>query len=368
MSAQYIKHGKNAQVDDVVFLTDKRPDKKGKLKERPWRAHKRISSLLSESYGRIGEYGKAYYCADCGSRLDFKIFSDGSKTLHNASFCRVRLCPMCAWRRSLKIFGQVSKVMDYLSEDCNYKYIFLTFTVKNVGDDLSKSIDALMLAWKQLGKRKEFRKVSQGSFRALEVKKRIERTDYHPHIHAIVMVNKSYFTENSVYLSHAEWQSLWRQCANLDYDPQVDVRVVKPDEKKGDDTIAQSDATQKVATYSEAVAEVAKYAVKGSEFILDARQMAKDVGLSIESNGYKQLEKFCRAYTDEVVTVLDSALKGRRLVSFGGKMREVHKLLNLDDPEDGDLINTDNEDIRDDLGYVIETYRWHIGYMNYVLE
>lgn len=49
---------------------------------------------------------------------------------------------MCAWRRSLKIFGQVSKVMDHVEKNYNYRYIFLTLTVKNCyGEDLKDTLD-----------------------------------------------------------------------------------------------------------------------------------------------------------------------------------------------------------------------------------
>lgn len=55
-----------------------------------------------------------------------------------------------------------------------------------------------------------------------------------------------------------------------------------------------------------------------------------------------------------------------RLVSF--VLKEVHKKLNLDDTEDGDLKNTDNDDeIRSDLFSVILRYQWNIGIKNYKL-
>jgi plasmid rolling circle replication initiator protein Rep len=56
------------------------------------------------------------------------------------------------------------------------------------------------------------------------------------------------------------------------------------------------------------------------------------------------------------------------LTSFGFVFKEVHKKLNLDDMEDGDLINTDNdEDLRDDLMSVILRYQWNVGVKNYKL-
>ena len=47
-------------------------------------------------------------------------------------------------------------------------------------------------------------------------------------------------------------------------------------------------------------------------------------------------------------------LQNRHLVAFGGKFKEIHKKLNLDDSIDGDLIHTDNENkLRNDLSYTL---------------
>ena len=72
--------------------------------------------------------------------------------------------------------------------------------------------------------------------------------------------------------------------------------------------------------------------------------------------------------TDNVVKTLDKALHRKRLVSFGFIFKEIHKMLKLDDTEDGSLENTDNEDeLRDDLTDIILRYQWNIGIKNYKL-
>lgn len=48
-------------------------------------------------------------------------------------------------------------------------------------------------------------------------------------------------------------------------------------------------------------------------------------------------------------------------------MKEIHKNLKLDDTENGDLIHTDNDDVkREDLASVLINYHWNIGLSNYV--
>lgn len=244
---------------------------------------------------------------------------------------------MCAWRRSLKIFGQVSKVMNYLTAENEYRYIFLTLTVKNVaGDALADELDGMFRAFKNMTARKEFKRIAKGWFRCLEVTHKWERNDYHPHFHAVIAVNKSYFTEASMYLSQKDWAALWQSCMGIDYEPVVDVRSVQPKQGTSND-------------YSKAVAEVAKYAVKSGDYI--KRDEYSDV--IIEDS------------TDEAVEILDDALHNRRLVAFGGCFKDAHKLLNLDDIEKGDLVNTDNDELRTDLSYVVVTYGWSVGLGTY---
>ena len=48
--------------------------------------------------------------------------------------------------------------------------------------------------------------------------------------------------------------------------------------------------------------------------------------------------------------------------------KEVHKKLNLDDVEDGDLVNTDSDDLREDVGYYREIVMWNFGYSNYYIN
>jgi plasmid rolling circle replication initiator protein Rep len=359
------------QAGGVKVLTDKYITAKGKEKERPWREKKVLSTLLSESYKRNDVVNKAERIKKCGEFLEFKVFTDGTKKLENANFCKCRLCPMCQWRRSRKVFRQTSRIMDYLEEQKQYQYIFLTTTFRNMsGADLPKAIDEFMEAFKRMTNSKAFKKLSKGFFRALEVRKKLNRDDFHPHMHVIIAVNKSYFDKGgtSGYLNHTQWMNLWRECAKLDYDPWVDIRKVKAGEGKTDEG---------EKSLGGAVAEISKYCTKSTDIILNPDEVGvfdvqvKDLRGNMDNPRIKKqvdyIDEFCREYTDEVVSIMDGALKGRRLISYGGIFREVHKLLNLDDPVDGDLINADNEnEIREDLNYVLETYAWNQGYKNFV--
>jgi plasmid rolling circle replication initiator protein Rep len=295
--------------------------------------HKMCAGGLGASLSRLGFDSKSERVLGCGNFLEFRIFEDGCSFLTGAIFCKVRLCPMCAWRRSLKVYAQVSKIMDYVEEHHDYRFIFVTLTQRNVkGDKLSEEINKMRDGFKKLSELKEFKDVSRGFFRTLEVTHNWKRDDYHPHIHMVMAVNKSYFNDKK-YLSHKKWVELWQQCMRLDYEPTVDVRTVKK----------KKDAEGNDMNLRGAVAEVAKYSVKSADYIhpTDNRK------------------------TDSAVLVLDTALAHRRLFTYGGNFRKIHKKLNLDDPDGGRL--TDNK-IRSDLTYVIVRYRWHEGLSEYVKQ
>lgn len=300
-------------------------------KDNKWKERKESNLLLADSYQRLG-LRKYYRVAECSTFLEFGVTKQESLKLLHANFCKVRLCPMCAWRRSLKIFGQVSKVMDQVDKDYNFKYIFLTLTVKNCyGDELKDTLDHMTQSFNRLNQRKVFKQAVKGYFRALEVTYNRENETYHPHFHMILAVDNSYFTQSKIYLSQNAWTELWQSCLRADYKPIVDVRRLKENNGKE-------------------VAEVAKYTVKSDDFLIK------------DTNG-----KINEQITDKVVQVLDTSLHGKRLTAFGYIFKEIHNQLKLDDAENDNLVNTDNEDIRDDLTDIILRYQWNIGIKNYAL-
>lgn len=321
-----------SSIEEYHILRDKSSDN---AKERPWAEKKAKSISVASSYRRLGDKSKYNRVYNCGNYLEFKRFADSSLKLHTANFCKVRLCPLCAWRRSLKIFGQISKIMDEATKDKKRAYIFLTLTVRNCSaEELPQVLDMMMSGYKLLFDRRKIKKSVLGAFRALEITHNTNRfstsyNTYHPHFHVILMVNKSYFNAHSDdYITQSEWTEYWGDSIRADYQPIIHVEKIKDTHKN----------------IQKAVAETAKYTVKDADYL----------------NSDESLQ-------DEAISVLDGALATRRLVSFRGEFAKIRKQLNLDDAVDGDLINCDGEEeLRPDLDYVIEVYKWHIGYNNYL--
>lgn len=301
--------------------------------------HKKDSAILSDSYSRLGFDSRSVRVADCGSFLEFALFpeQDTKAKLHNANFCKDRLCPMCSWRRTLKVFSQVSQVMDVIGDD--YLFLFLTLTVRNCSaSELPEAISNLQNAFNTLSKYKSFKTAFKGFFKALEVTRHSEYDDrsieYHPHLHVILAVNKSYFTSRD-YLSQSALTELWKKALGVDYSPVVDIRRVR--DKNGNFSGDMD--------LSAAVAESAKYTVKSNDYLSVSDEQRLDEG---------------------VYTLMTSLFR-RRLCSFGGCFDDARKQLGLDDVVDGDLVQVDGRQLRDDVKYILCRYRWQVG-LGYVLD
>ena len=71
-------------------------------------------------------------------------------------------------RRSLKLFANVSDIMNNISD--RYSFIFATFTIPNCYDyELNTKIDLLNDAFVRLTHRKKVQKINLGAFRVLEI-------------------------------------------------------------------------------------------------------------------------------------------------------------------------------------------------------
>lgn len=85
---------------------------------------------------------------------------------------------MCNWRRSLKLFSQVSQVMDVLEKQ-GYCFLFLTLTLRNCPwDDLPVAIESFLSGWRKLyHKVPVFRRAVYGTSRVYELLSLYRRSD-----------------------------------------------------------------------------------------------------------------------------------------------------------------------------------------------
>jgi len=364
-------------------------DKSSTGKERPWKMNKKNSTLLSESFRRIGKEKRANRVSECGDFLQFVVCPNGhEKFLRKANFCGVRLCPMCGWRRSLKAYHQVNKVAHEANKKIKMRWLFLTLTCKNVeGYELPNQFDELSKSWKRLTELKAFKGSILGFFRATEVtrdknffiteerykdaKKYYDGmflksgnenpnyNTYHPHFHVLLAVQPSYFSGKK-YIKIADWVKMWRKSMRLDYDPIVHIEVVKSkrDKKMEEKILNEKGMTVEIENLpGESIAEIAKYATKADDFILPNNKIE----------------------TDEAVQILDASLRGRKLFAYGGVLKDVYDYLRKNgtvtdvEAEDTDLIHTEEKEEKNckcshcESNFLEVIYRWLPERKNYYL-
>lgn len=344
-------HRKDAS-DMNDFTTDSLTCQSGQPVLIDWALHKAQVDDLANIYDYVNP-DKAKRLRLCSNTLVVREYHDGSREVVGAMTCKVRLCPLCSWRRSLKVYRNTMRIMERLDASQKYGYIFLTLTMRNCRpSELNAELNRIFAGWNKLNQYKAFKQAVKGWYRGLEVTHDTEQIitperyyaaekvyksrcihigdvnpnydTYHPHIHAVLVVNKSYFTSRD-YISAAEFVGLWRKACGFDYDPIVDIRKVKGSMQK-------------------AVAEISKYSAKSVDYIIP-----DDMPLSVSS-----------------VETLDVALGGRRLAAYGGIMRQIFRELKLEDSETGELVQPERDATPEE--YKLVNYYWHNGYSRYLRE
>lgn len=280
---------------------------------RPWAEQKAAAEQLADVY-EFFDHARAERIRDCATWLKFRRVEGGLK-LALADFCRVRLCPVCQWRRSLKIYGQMSKIFGALDLE-QYAVITLNLTVQNcVPENIGRELDRVLDGFKRLMQYKDVEKIVCGYYRAVEitVNCNTESAWYgtlHPHIHSLLIVKRSYFNSRD-YIKAARWCELWKTAARVDYDPNIMVGRLR---------------IRKGQTITDALREVCKYTVKSSDILCSD---------GVDRDGIPDAAR--------LAANLDTALTKRRFFGLGGVLKDIHKRLNLADMDaDGDLIHAED--------------------------
>lgn len=198
----------------------------------------------------------------CGDRLVF--LADETlkhRKLEFGIFCKKRMCPTCAKRKSLRLILALSLFVEYINRNHpTYEYIFLTLTAPNVpGEALRDELLRYSRSFDNMIRRKKYKKVIKGFVRKLEITYNQERNDYHPHYHVIIAVNKRYFKSED-YINHSEWLADWQQAMN-------DTSITSVNIKKVYDKKVGSTSEMGRTTVSSGILELSKYVGKSSDYL-----------------------------------------------------------------------------------------------------
>lgn len=149
----------------------------------------------------------------------------------NKRACKIRLCAQCLYRAACRDRKMLADVLEQLwREHPHTRFILCTLTTRNRPfSDLKAMVRDHRKALDRFWKARRIVQNTLGAFTAVELE--IRGTKENPeagiHSHSIIMVPASYFSGDVPSIWHAEFRSLWRKAARLDYDPIVDVRVVR---------------------------------------------------------------------------------------------------------------------------------------------
>lgn len=251
----------------------------------------RFSPLKSDSL-KVSELlalGSSYFSHPTLKKWSQRIFrcspslflrpSESGLKLREASFCKVRLCPMCSSRKSAMWKAKFLQIYPQLVYDhSNLRYLFLTLTIKNVlVSELKNSlIKVLRPSIKRFFDSLSYRlgDIFQGKIRKFECTYSSEKY-CHPHYHYVLAVSPEYFDSDS-YLSFTDWCSLWQSSLRADYKPSIRIRAISLSDEKG-------------------FLEVLKYELKPDDFKKDYKWLSQ-YGLQVSGTKIYSTSGLLRKY------------------------------------------------------------------------
>lgn len=268
-------------------------------RDRLWDKHRKNTDKIADIYANADYANYAERMGGCSGLLLFGStpaddFGKQKIKLRSASFCRIRYCPVCFWRRSLMWKGRFGKILPIIEKDYpKIRWLHLTLSLRSCEiSDLRETFKLMNAAWKRLTLTKKFPAI--GYFKAFEVT-RGEDGSAHPHFHILLMVEPKYFGGN--YINQKEWVAMWKKALRVDYDPTAHVQAIK--------VLGENE------TISDAVKEVVKYTVKAEDLIAE----------------------------DEWLIELTKQLHKTRAISLGGVLK---KYLSEDDATNKEMLMGDD--------------------------
>lgn len=230
-------------------------------------SHRYLQNLFAERMKGHASPAMLASILSCHAQSVTVSSEDGSRSkVVCAETCGNRFCPYCQARKARRDADKIAYVIDSMKKQ-GLETIFMTFTIPNVADsNATCSIDNLNAAIKRMLARKAFKQVVKGSIRKVELTYNEDTGLFHPHVHLLIFVSRSYF-RSKFYLHTSEIADLWAKSMRLEEKLVVHVEAANKAEK-----------------------ELAKYAAKSSSYLS----------------------------SQKVFDVFYQALKGRQLITFGG--------------------------------------------------
>ena len=274
-----------------------------------WEVHKIRCSAVSARLAAIGQHARAYRMEHCAEDLVYRwCRSCGSRHIISASLCRDRFCPVCKWRLSLKRFSVMCQIVQGLRREyARSAWQFVTLTVENCAPgDLRETMDEMLSAWDKIMKRRTTRRALLGWARSIEVTYNAKTKMLHPHFHVLLLWAEDEEPNDLII-------NAWLETVSIRAVHKAQHAEVIHSLSSGLDS---SDSPEELTG---AVLETFKYSVKDADL--------QEMPLRL----FKELDK---------------EMRGRRMVAFGGKVKEYARALNAEvlmeeasEEEDEDELN-----------------------------
>lgn len=228
--------------DDTNFLFKRsKKDQNWDTKKLDNQKLEKMFSVLNpnfhrEFYERFKKYPERF--RGCSDYLAFAVRAELETGLEilklvDAKFCRIRHCPICQSRLSMRWIAKFHQIMPILLQDhSDTQFILLTLTVPNCEvNDLKKTIQNMNKGWDRLVKRKFFKDKILGFIRSTEVTKNQKNKTAHPHFHVLLHVKNSYFNGRN-FITRDDWKKYWCDSVRDQSITQVDVRKIRESKNK----------------------------------------------------------------------------------------------------------------------------------------
>jgi hypothetical protein len=237
--------------------------------------------------------------------------------------CKNKFCAICCKIRSNKLFYDTYNVIDYIKKNDVVEFVpyHLTLTIKNPTYekfkhyyDVMNSAIHNMLDKNQRSKVYKLNKYVEGWQCAREISQSEAAKnagELHPHLHILLLLKPSFLNKNKKpLLSKAKILAEWNNALkanDANFPKCSEIKLVK---------VKQNDLKNGVDNEANAIAEVSKYPTKPADLI---------------------------KMDDAILLDLLKNLYGARMVTFGGVIKDIRKLLKISDEGVVDVFINENE-------------------------
>lgn len=278
-----------------------------------WTEKKKLAKEVAKKLRSIGETARAARMECCSEVIAGRICSDcGQMMVDYANLCRDRFCPICKWRLAMQRFANMLTIVTGLRQAYpEAEWQFVTLTAKNCPPaQLNTMLDEMSRCWNNITTTKRFKETVAGWAKSVEITYNSRTGELHPHYHIIMMYHEGQACTEYVIRRWLKGVRLTTselaQCAE-----RIEWTVSDTVEVGGQ---MWEDEVDKAAI--DAILETFKYATKDSDV------------LQLPTQAFFYVTKL---------------LANRRLVSFGGLIKEYAKACEVDKKMDDVTSDEDDE-------------------------